>query len=94
MFKVTYLEDSFIKEKEITFDEAINDIESYFIIMDGIVESVNVRIEFPNNLGVAASFNNCIKIDSLYECFKEFNNNIILEFNQCIAINEKRKCYN
>lgn len=91
MFKVTYLEDSFIKEKEVTFEEAISDIESYFVIMDGIVQSVNVRIEFPDNLGIAATFNNYIKIDSLYECFKEFNNSIILEFKefaQSIAINE------
>lgn len=91
MYKITYLENNFINEKEITFDEAIDNIESYFVIMDSIVKDVNIRIEFPNTTGVAATFNNHIKIDSLYECFKEFNNSMILEFKeftQSIAINE------
>lgn len=91
MFKVTYLEDGFIKEKEITFEEAVGDIESYFVIMDGVIKDVNVRIEFPNHLGVAATFNNHIKIDSLYSCFMESDNDITLEFeelNQCITINK------
>lgn len=91
MFKVNYLEGSFIKEKEITFVEAVNEIESYFVIMDSVVKDVNVRTEIPAYKGIGATFNNHIKIDSLYSCFKEFNNNIILEFKeftQSISINE------
>lgn len=91
MFKVTYLENSFIKEKEITFEEAINDIESYFVIMDSIIKDVNIKTQIPSNKGVGITLNNHIRIESLYECFKEYNNNIILEFKeftQSIAINE------
>lgn len=81
MLKTTYLEGRSIQEKEVSFKELSDTIESYFLLGDA-VKQVNINIEFSVTQGVSATFNNRIDIDNLYNCFKKVNDYILIEFEE------------
>lgn len=90
MIKTTVLNNKFIEEKEITFKEAKDIIESYFLLSDN-VKDVNISTLIPCLDGIGATFNNHIDINNLYDCFKRVDDYIVLEFKEftnTIAIKE------
>lgn len=92
MFKFTYVENKFIKEKELTFQEFKVNMETYFLLNDDIKE-VNIRFENKLTNGIAMTFNNHIKLqEGLYKCFKVLNDEMLLiefkEFTQCFTIDK------
>lgn len=82
MLKTTYKQDKFLREENINFKEFKSLIESYFLICEDIIKEVNIRTEFPVTGGVSATFNNKVKINNLYNCFKTYNDNLLIEFEE------------
>lgn len=92
MFKMTYIKNKFIKEKELTFQEFKIKMEEYFLLNDDIKE-VNIRLESSTKKGIAMTFNNHLELqEGLYKCFKVLNNEMLLiefkEYVQCFTIDK------
>lgn len=92
MFKITYLDNKNLREREINFNDFKNKLESYFLLLDKDIKEVNVCMQNPLKNGISMTFNNHVKIESgLYNCFKMNNETIIIgfkEFTQCFSINK------